>query len=434
MRTKGLELDGSNILLATVKRRKSSFVIQHLQTLQAPLSVKQLYKRRTPLVTGLSSDEVLLKKLEFKGASKKILSKTLSYQLELENYLDPKETVALPFFSEGKEKTSVSFYLTSKDLLKKHLAACTIDPSIVSFAGQALFRFVKEFFPVESCFVLHLSQNGCHIAQIIKGELVRFHSLIGNKKSEIKKTFYSFSQEEKCGPLPLLVTGHVRKFHSLDDSLKEYYSHLIPVEKDEIKKFIPYALSIGLAIDGLARDGKKVQFRKEEFTPRSVRSRIGKALFFSFFFSIVLASALIYFGMQTYQMREQYLQEKFEEITLEDAHLLGRARGEKDLLSFKKTIKKEAIASPFALTVPSSREVLTWLQLENIPFETFHYELESFPKIHDQTDPYLAKVEIKLSNTDIKKVQEYLTKMGAEDIVIKDDKLSFYLKKGQHAL
>ncbi|HSW73352.1 MAG TPA: hypothetical protein VLG44_08120 [Chlamydiales bacterium] len=433
MKTKGLELDGSNILLATVKRRKRSFVIQHLQTLQAPLTVKQLYKKRTPLVTGLASDEVLLKKLEFKGASKKILSKTLRYQLELENYLDPKETVALPFFNEEKEKTTVSFFLTSKDLLKKHLAACTLDPAIVSFTGQALFRFVEEYVHVENCFVLHLSQNGCHIAQIIRGELVRFHSLVGNKKSEIKKTFYSFLQEEKCEPLPLLVTGHVRRFPSLEDSLKEYYSHIIPIEKEEVKKLIPYALSIGLAIDGLAKDRKNVQFRKEEFTPKSVRTRLGKALFFTFFFSLALASALTYFGLQSYQMRKQALQETLEKIIAEDSRLMGRASVEKDLLSFKKTIKKEAKPSPFPLTVPSVREVFNWLEEEDIAWDSFHYELESFPKIHNQTDPYLVRVELKLSSKDNKKLAEYLTQKGAEEVVIKDEKLSFFLKQGNHA-
>lgn len=434
MRSTGIELDSSNILLATVKRKKSSFVVQHVQSVQAPLTVKRLYKKRAPIVTGLASDEVLVKKLEFKGASKKILSKTLRYQLELENYLDPKETVAIPFFNEEKEKTSVSFFLTSKDLLKKHLADCTVDPSIVSFTGQALFRFVKEFIHVENCFVLHLSQNGCHIAQIIRGELVRFHSLVANKKTEIKKTFYSFIQEEKCEPLPLLVTGHVRRFPSLEDSLKEYYSHIIPIEKEEVKKLIPYALSIGLAIDGLAQDGKNVQFRKEEFTPKSVRRRLGKALFFSFFFSLSFACTLIYFGLQSYQVRKQALQETLEQMIAEDSRLMERASVDKDLISFKKTIKKEAKPSPFPLTVPSVQEVFTWLEQEDIAWGSFHYELESFPKIHTLTDPYLVKVEVKLSTTDSKKLAEYLTQKGAKDLVIKDENLSFYLKPGNHAL
>lgn len=428
----GLELDSSNILLATVKRKKNTFVVQDLQSVQGPLTVKQLYKRGAPLVTGLSSDGVLCKKLEFKGTSKKILSKTLRYQLDLESYLDPKESLSLPFFKEEKEKISVSFFLTSKDLLKKHLSDCTVDPSIVSFTGQALYRFAKEFFHAERCFVLHLS-NTCHIAQIIGGELVRFHSLIGNKKSEIKKTFYSFLEEEKCGPIPLLVTGHVKKFSSLEDSLKEYYSHLLPVEKEEVKKLIPYALPIGLAIDGLKRDGKNVQFRKEEFTPKSVRRRLGKTLFFSFFFSLCLASLLIYFGMQTYTIRKQHLQEKWEEVLAEDARMLGRENEALDLLSFKKKIKKEMKPSPFPLTVPSVQEILSWLDKEGISWESFHYELQSLPKIHGLEDPYLVKVEIKLSSSEDKKIEEYLTQKGAEDIQMNEDRLSFYLKQGSYA-
>lgn len=463
MKATGLELDSSNILLVTVKRRNGSFEVEHFHSLHAPIPVKRLYTytKRTTVVTGLSSDTVLCKKLEFKGVSKKVLAKTLSSQLELENFLDPNESIALPYFKESEEKTTVSIFLTSKDALKKHLSLLedySLDPHRVSFTGQALFRFAKEVFHTDNCFVLHLSQNTTHIAMIKEGALIRFHSIAKAKDKDVAKTFYSFLEEEKTLPatLPLLITGQVKLFSSFEDSLKEYYSHILKNEKKE-HNLIKYALPIGLALEEIVQDENGVQFRKEEFTPKSVRKRIGKALFFSFFLSVLVASTLLYFGIKRYQLKKESLDVALEKIIEEDSKRMQRplvgdfASNEEKLSFFRKLLKKETKASPFPLQAPNVEETLSWLlshpilNADGIVWENFHYELVSFPKVHQLEDPYLAKVEVtlKLQNPlQARKISESLLHEKEfvdtqKDISLKEKNgaffLSFYLKPRKHS-
>ncbi len=483
MKVTGLEVSGSKILLASVKRKKKSFNIVHLYTVDIASpsqkkDVKRLYTsfrfEKDPIVTGLEAKDVLLNRSEWKAAPKRVLQKVLQFQLESENFLDPKETIFVPYLSSSLGKTNLSLFSTSKKILRTHLEYIkeySLDPQYVSLTAQALWRFAKEIAKVEDCFVLHIAHDYSTLILIKEGTLLRFYSFssaintaagsknnqIENYKKELSAAFFSLCEEEKIAKktLPLLLTGiRDTRLPSLQKILEEDYSSLLFFpEREEMQEWRSYAVPIGLALDASAQDEKRLQFRKDEFVSKAYLRTLGKKLVFFLVCSFILSALVIFFVSKNFHLQKKSLENTLQEALEQDSLLSRRAipagTSEERLLSWRKILKKETKAFPYLLKAPKVAEVLHWLQKHPILCENgkayklydFHYELINYPKLDSLNDPYLAKVELDLeipSTVIANKFHEALLNgewyvNGANEIQWeKADnryKISFYLKE-----
>ncbi len=421
MQATGLEIDGSKILLASARRGKKSVDIFSLYTLSIShppqkKDVKQLDNAlgRRPLVTGLASADVLLKSIPCKLSSSQALRKTLPFQLQSQTFLDPKETIFLPFFTKEGGKKSLTTFLTTKQALKKHLADCqglSLDPDYVSLGAQGLFRFALAICRFEEGPLLHVGWASSTCVRIEGGKLASFQSLAMGKKDlldassreaftkEILKLFYSFQEMKK---LPLLLTGYAEEcFPFLKTILTPYYSRLfIPSQKETFHEYKQHAIPIGLALDAAAKDGGSLQFRTAEFTPSRHLKKLGRKVAGFIAINLLLASLLFLWGNKETSGQKTALLQDLGNMVQKDRDFLKKPLFQEDenpLEAWRSALKKEAKPFPYSLKAPTVSETLAWLQEQAIDWKKIHYELVQYPKVDSLDTPYLAKVGLELT-------------------------------------
>jgi hypothetical protein len=458
MEVTGLDIDGTKIYLASLKKSKSSFEILKMQIVEAhpPIQkkdVKRLYKSLASskpfIVSGLSSADVLLKQVEWKLPSKKGMRQALQYQMESQSFLPPTETLFLPQMAKIDGKSFLHTFLTTKKALKTHLdflSSYSIDPEQISMTAQALWRFAKECCQIESCLLLHIGckTTTCLLAE--DGVLLGFHSLslgkehlkdktqIASFKKELSKTFYSFLREDliEATAFPLLLSGYTEElFGSIKDALVSYHSSVIPV-KEEWKL---HAVAIGFALEGLSKDGKSLQFRKGDFIPQSQLKKLGKRAFTFLAANLLFASSLLFFGVKEIKNQKGMLSDALLQAVETDAKLFERLTPdtglwEENLTSWQKALKREAKPLLYLSKNPKVADILSWLVshplLSEAKWKNFHYELSQYPKLGSAQEPLIAKVELEIefsSQASARKFHESL--LNGDSLILPKSEVSW---------
>ncbi len=427
MQILGLDTDGTIVNAALLNNKKEILDLNSFDlSAVKPLYIDKRLSKNTSLITGLDANKVLIKHKNLKMTKKKAIEKALPFQTELSSSISKDKSIIIPIL--GKKHTAATdlfFHITTTKALKDHLDALLekdIDPDFVSSKVNALTRFAKyHFHELNEISILHIGKQqttvvhmensfakSSYFIKIGTDDLLKeaegrlnegysvldFPKIFQTQSSNIHKTFYNelgrsffLLEKNKNKKIPLLLTGQIGFFKNLDPFLlskfSNYFSECLELNKP---MHLPYAISIGLAIEALDEDKKSLQFRQKEHIPLKHFKKIGMTLLSIFFCSLVLSIFIYFQGSNIVNEKNTILQKNISLIEeKEHLHLktLSGKNLEEALASYDKKIEKETRDFAYFLKFPKVSSVLIWIN--------------SFPSLKTKSDP----IEIKLLNYQI---------------------------------
>lgn len=398
----GLELDGEFLRGALLTYQRGSPIIERLftapiesspqegasctlnplQTISPPLPRDRM--RRALFITGLSTEETLIRPLEVKLTKVKDIDAVLEFQAEpLIPY--PVENAVIRRWILGVQEGSslLSILSIRKDHLEHHLSfydSLKMEPEVVSTYPAGLAAFAKTFAGVkEPLFLIHLAHKtiSCLLAE--NGKVLASHAiptgaffstiaalspekrdqlqfqtlppelatLFDPLRQSIIRAIFALTKQAKDAKL-LLVTGPGASLGSLSAHLAETLKkELVPLKtlpQFSSSALLTHALPIGLASTALPLEGSadQINFRGGDFSYSNPWRRLKKPLALYISSTVLLALALVTLTNATISRRELRVKEQY-------AQLLNAM--EKNHVSFElemegKTPSKELMSAP----------------------------------------------------------------------------------------
>lgn len=457
----GIDFDGTIVNLALIDSQQKIIRLTSCSLLDVkPLYIRKLKNlKKTIFVSALSDKQVLIKQKILKLTSKNALKKAIPFQLKSSSALPQEHSIALPFISHAtKDSSEISFFITTKKSIANHLELlikADISPDYLSFQSQALNRFAEYNFPAtRNIFLLHMGKSQTIIAYVkngvVKGHYtlkmgslelcsaygkeysdkntknskIDFSNVFAQNSSpfgtsinvfacEIKKALLSFMPTSNPEKTPILLSGQINSFLGFDEFVLSHNSELIS-ESLKIKEItnLPHAISIGLGLDGMAKDLKSIQFLQEEFVPQKHLKKVGMSLLIILLSSLVItvggyfASKTIYLHRQNNLFYNLSIIEKTEKPIADQPCFLSFEARQKAL---DEKIKKELKSSPYICVAPKVSKFLEWLnkhplietaQNDAVQVLSFDYEIIDAPNIEVIKKTYSAKVSLSLKIND----------------------------------
>lgn len=454
MQATGIHIDGSLVRWATVKwdGKRLRLICWHTELSS---HVKRLYTecRSVPLVSGLSSNDLIIRQVSFKTAPSRKLLQALIVQVQTQLHFKPEESISL-VIPHPKERLA-TIYSTTDSALDTHLSCLKqlqVDPERVSALPAALLTFMTWKAPhLQSYFLVDVGQVRTSCVWVENGKIQKAHDTklgLASLKTafhEDRKKLISLKERDeidfsglKSGQYPILaeearnyrrevsrylhsfqcqrpvifigdleVNGYFKEFllESLRDCvLEEIKPDLTPEER-------LYAGCFGLAIDYLLQRKTPIQFRTQSKTSPCTWQKLG-----TISFGLLAASFLICGTF--YEISSWWINKRKSEMTrslenwaaTKDPELRFELFSVGDKMEslvqqWLSIIEKNSRDYTFLMKAPKVASFLHWLSThplidsfsqtgDPISFEQIHYHLESFPKLEALRDPYLAKVEI----------------------------------------
>jgi type IV pilus assembly protein PilM len=390
--------------------------LAHLCRVQKKIEIKQLVDDAAEVVkdakvhSGLDAESIILRKLELKLKSRAAVRKVLPFQAEASVPYSPEETFLLPFIEKkGKDAFDIQLLATTKTAIQNHLETLNqknFDPDATSCAPVALLRYARHFFPDEpNLFILHLAGEKSFCGLVLQGNLEQIStfsvpdgSLSLPLQKELDRAFSFLSKKTETPPQKLLLSGDI-DIEALKEYLQTHFSCSILQAP-----YAPFAIPIGLALEGFVSTGKTVDLRQQEFvSPRVQKKRTKLAL--SYLLCCTALTLITVFATQFITQREEA--KLHERLTLipqtKNLHLK-----EKDIETAlelsEAAFAKEKIPFSFLPTVPKASDVLAWVSsspifTDEIDVKEVHYQLVKYPKLGGAQEPYQAKVELKFTSS-----------------------------------
>ncbi len=463
----GLSLDGSMVKWAKVSRKTRKISIELLRTFPLseegafPFPQSAIEECPYKLISGLDASDVLLRNLQLKVQDRGKILKLLPFQIEAQLPCPSEEAVVSIQISPGDapKSSKVSFYAAKTSVLQNHIdqfKTKNADPDEVSCMPAALWRFCRHFFPeLSDTLVLHIGSKSSTLIGIVNQKPCFSHSFsLGSEsfsqaweaekkdgpsllqlnenlhpalyqttqqaKKELDRVFAFFLKKQKDLWKDIVLTGNL----SIPPSFKAFIANYIP-ESIQIHECVgsdtydattleTYAVSVGLALDGLAEDGASTCFRKNIFVAPSLKKHRLKLLCSMALASLVLTSTALLISNMYQNHTQKTLIETFQtSFSMPDKKIETLQELEQELSLLDTSLQKEKIPYRLSLSLPNVSEVLAWLsnhpalntsQLLQQGGETdikkIHYQLLKYPKLKAPTIPYAAKIdlEIEISN------------------------------------
>ncbi len=322
-------------------------------------SLKDQFSPNFAYISGLSSEEVILRHLTLKFHSKREILAALPFQVENILPYPSEELILLPALHPQKGQTEVSLLATSQTTLLHHLEKAE-DPDIVSCVPLALYRYARHFFPEKQSLFLQYENT---FLVIEEGKLRGFQTI---PLSDGKRV------------LALMQKKHPH----------------IPAEPIEQGESWEFAIPIGLALDAAKGDERSGQFRQIGNHSKAQRLKRKKLLthFYSvcgcFFFLTILL------GHFHLKKREHAVLKALDYPP--NTHLTTAVQ---ELESSIYTKKKETVS---VSTLPKISEILAWLSThpklkDDCSISRIRYQLVKSPRMGTQVKTYSAKIELELT-------------------------------------
>jgi type IV pilus assembly protein PilM len=467
----GIYIDSSSIQTAFLRKGRRGIEIRALRAfpLNADTNVKPLYidEFKGRIATGLSAKDFLIRSLEIKVAGSRHIEEVAAFQSEALNHFKPEEVITIPFLGKKeKGKTEALLFTVLSDGLKKHLSQLEefgIDPDAISTVPSALCHFIRWKFPkLTEAFIIDLGSSETTCALMEKGELKKSHSisigidnllaafhedrkkiLLKNEiegsakqsdllllkpglnprlseeltelRQQMAKVYYSFT---RGGSRPVLFTGRSDAFIHLREFLIDYSDREWLLTPEEQK----FAISIGLAIEQTTTPS--LQLRQGEFFPKKNWTRMGFYALALIGASTLLSAALLGFGYHSISLKKQQMLEALQ--TSSRRTLLAEGKVEEQIDQWISAIENNNKEYPYILQAPKAVEVLSWLSshplLEELKMDgdpidmrEIKYELSSFPTIHSEKEPFLAKVGIEFNFKSVMNARKFHEALRAGD-------------------
>lgn len=457
----GVYVEDSLIKAVAISRSKGSVIIDQMievKPLDNPGSldaIKQLADTRLA-ISGLSGDELLLRRLKLKIVKQKEIDEVFHFQAEpllpypIENAVLDKWTTEVL-----EDQSSIAFLSAKKTDLQKHLESLEewgIDPEAVSaypVALTALAQFYTENAPLK--LLIDIEKNHITCALIKNNKLIASHEIPSGWQTlqqaeldseeppqewiqEIIWNVFALLKETKSKEAPLLfITGEGANLSFVKDNLAkelemspETFSAPCPI--DEFNRF---ALPLGLALSGLPAFKEKINFRQEEFAFKTPWKRFKKSLLLIGGLSCLLAASIYLFTNSYVHYREDQLRERF--LTVLSMAQKPYAEFEKqfeqksgvsadseilsiqDLNAEALTLRLDALERqirtlpdtfPLFPNTPRVSDVLAWLsshpsfqcpkdqECPQVTIENFSYSMVKRPEMNKKNDKYQVKIDL----------------------------------------
>ncbi|MDN3507270.1 MAG: hypothetical protein P0S96_08600 [Simkaniaceae bacterium] len=337
-----------------VSKKNNQLTIESFGEDVKPLS--RLEEKEAELVTGLDSEDVILRQLKLKLKSKREILATLPFQVENLLPYSQEELILLPTLEVQKDITLVSLLATSESSVTKHLIW---DADIVSCAPLALFRYARHYFPEkESLFLRH------------ENTLI----VIENRELRAFQTIRHGDSER--------VLAH----------LQSKYPKIDPNPVTEGKNF-GYAVAIGLALDAASQDPRSGQFRQgAQLSQRHLERK--KKNFVQFF------AACACFVLLTWSTGHLHLKKR-ENSALQALGYAKKTKLTSVIQELETSLYKQSKSKTTVSPLPKISELLAWMsahpKLADCSIQRLRYELVRAPRLGTQIKTYSAKVELELT-------------------------------------
>lgn len=348
----GIEKDGILLRaaqLSLVKGKPRINKLFEVNVEQAATDVNLLYKSdqgrllqeslaHSLVVTGLNSDEVLIRPLEVKLKKEQDINAVLAFQAEplipypVENAII--DRIKIETMPDG---TQLNILAARKDHVRDHLSfwnAKEIEPEIVTSSSFALAVFSKTFFSsTESHFIVHIGLTQTLCVLVKEGKLLAAQNshlglndlnqviespdseIVEQWRTEITRILYGLGKLRREESKGLLFTGEGASQPLLRDRLIQTFSQplleLNPIEGISSSDLEKYAIPIGAAVSGLPNQKSQINFRKEEFAYPYPWKRLKQPLITYFVACCALAVAIYLFGLSYYNYKEDHVRHEY---------------------------------------------------------------------------------------------------------------------------
>jgi len=336
-----------------IRREKGVCILEGYGPFQDNISQKN-----TVSVTGLETNEVILRNLSLKLKSKREVLAALPFQVENLLPYPSEELLLLPTLKTTAEGSDISLLATSKSAVSKHLKER--DSDIVSCVPLALYRYARHFYPQNNSAFLF---DGNTFIAIEDGELVA-SQFVGEKGFE--RALALMTQKFPDIPFPVIEKG-------------PNFENAIP---------------IGLALDAALNDERSGQFRmgKSISDKQKARQKKQNTVFLSlcaaFFFTTLVLGHL--------QLRSR------ERATLQQIGFSEKGKLSAAVMQLEESLYKQRKSAISISTLPKVSELLTWLSSHpslqsGSSISRLRYQLLKTPRIGSQIKTQSAKIELELT-------------------------------------
>ncbi|MDN3509622.1 MAG: hypothetical protein P0S93_06415 [Candidatus Neptunochlamydia sp.] len=442
-----------------VQKEKSFFHLAYLSMVNGNIVIKGLEKEtKTPdfkkdlfVVSGIQSQDLLIRHIETPLRNIKALHKTLPFQLEALIPYSLEDVVIKPIYDIQEKETHALFFTVPKKALEHHIAHFQedgIDPEWVSTIPMALFRFADFISPDQKDLVVfHIGMKEMQLVSIQDSKILSHITLhmgsqdlsdgdssvvVPKLKREVDRAFCFLAHKEKeSGKRKVLFCGERTK--EVESFLKEEETLLTPINIECHRDFDratvqPYAISIGLAIDALKNDSSSIQFRQEAFISKRSYSSIKRGLLYGGMLSGALF-ALTLAGLQVfYHKKERALIKQVEGLASyygkEIPHLSNGIKGsslEEILTDLNLRLRIPKNGQLIFSNPPLITDLLSFIsshpKLEGIDVKRIDYDLKSYPSIQRPKGQYHPKVRLIFTTKEAKKAREF------HDAIIDDENI-----------
>lgn len=383
----GIHLDGSAALIRKKTGQSSPGIewIKKFDVKQFDNLAPMLEGKPYQLVTGLSASNLILRTLKLQLKSKREVLAALPFQIEglIPTPID--ELLIKPIL----HKEEVTILATKKSALEEHLALCMtqgFDPDIVSCVPLALWRFACEFFKEKKeLLLIHFGELEQTAIVIEGGQLKLSHSFSHLGPQELERTV---AYLRKKSPLltQALLTGEVSEASKTSLALHFELLDLPP----QVQELGEHAVSLGLALDAIARDAHSLQFRQGSYISLKARAKRKKVLLR--YFGVCAACFLLAFGGTQLSLKKEQKQILAE---LSESSLSA----EEAIAAAEQKLIEERKALPVKSTLPKVSDLLAWLSTDPIFFPKegkLSIDSVSYELVPDARKEAITRVRVEL--------------------------------------
>lgn len=404
--------------IALVKQKKSQFFIEHLRTVEShvkPLDILRpiLHRKSHRVVSGLSTGSVILRRMQLKLKSKREILAALPFQLEEYLPFPSEELLVIPTLHIGKEQSDIDLFATTEKELRDHLDKLSqigVDPDVVSAKPLALLRFAQHLYPEHASLLVYSEKNETLIVMKDRA-LIAFQTV---RKEDLPRGL-AFVQKKHPEIEQILVIGTT----FVPTSLQQ-----LKVENED---WIPYAIAIGLALDGAKKDTQSRQFRTHHLRPAKALKGEKRKKWGFFAASLLFCTATVCIGQNYLKTQEAAF---LTEMDLDPSSSLQEIA-----LDLHSKVRKKGKSSLSIPNIPRVHEVLDWLsQHPKLKSEAtltrLSYQLPRVPRLGTQSTSYSAKLELELS-TKLPRVARQFYDALASDRTMVDQKREIQFSSDQ---
>ena len=425
------------------------------------------------MITGLTNEETLVRSLEVKLSKPKDVDAVLIFQAEpllpfpLDNAILDRQFLGL---EEGASQLTV--FAARKDRLQMHLEfyhALGIEPESTSCYPAALGAFAKLVVDTSTpIFVLHLGRENAVCLLAHNGNVVASHALspgivdlvphlsehpdfevIANTpdhpaapaleilRLSVGRTLYALTKQSQGEQIPnVLVTGEGANLgnlaHYLCASFNKKNLNPLAIPGCSLEEMMRYAISIGLAIGGLAGNANALNFRQAEQAYPHPWKRLKKPVGLYFFACIGIALLISFVGhfrssYELHNLKEQFskllvgVDKNYDQFEAAYHKATGRpvvenfnklsASDIQDRVGFiRETVQSTPLTFPLQPNTPRVSDILAWIASHpkaRIQIESFSYNMVKRPDKSKPKERYQVRVEMEFSSPEAKLARDF---------------------------